>query len=95
MAKLIIHRKNESFFRMMKFQPILNSKKIKSIKPGESITLEIPEGEYELKIKGGIFTKSNKLQFKINAADTKKFLAEVFKKGWLRNHIRLIEMESD
>lgn len=91
MGKLIIHRKNEMIYRMTKFHVILNNKDIGILENGRKIMIELENGNYEVMIKGG-FVKSNRLNFQLEKDETKEFIAESFKKGCIKNFIKLSEL---
>ncbi|HLS29512.1 MAG TPA: hypothetical protein VK021_01505 [Flavobacteriaceae bacterium] len=92
MGKLIIHRKNEITYRMTEFHVILNNKDIGILENGRKIMIELEKGNYELMIKGG-FIKSNRLNFHLEKGETKEFVAESFKKGFIKNYIKLSQLK--
>ena len=76
----------------MEFHVYLNDKKIGSLQAGETTAIKIEEGSYILRIKSGLFIRSNELKFTIALNETKKFVAEYFKKGFLKSFIQLKQL---
>lgn len=92
MGKIIIHRKNEGIYKMMKYHVYLNDKKIETLQADETSALQIEKGKHKLSIKGGLLIQSNELKFSLNSDETKEFVAEYFKKGFVKSFIQLSQI---
>lgn len=76
----------------MKYHVYLNDKKIETLRAGETSALQIEEGNHRLSIKGGLLIRSNELKFSLAPNETKEFVAEYFKKGFVKSFIQLSQI---
>lgn len=104
MAKIIVQRRNETIYSLMKFHVYLDGNEVGSLKVGEQLSLDVKSDNYNLVIKAGLLKsglfkgdllfESNIMEFDLKENETKTFMAEYFKDGFVKRYIKLSLLES-